>query len=289
MIVALLNQKGGVGKTTLATHIAGELAMRGQHVVLLDADPQGSSLDWTQRRSSEGLPRLFSAVGLARETLHQEAPELARRADHVVIDGPPRIAAALARSALLAAERVLILQPSPYDVWASAEMVSLIREARCSGRNSRRLVINRRVSTTIIGREARQSLAEAAPRCASEVHQRIVFADSVAAGRLARETAPDSAAAREITALVDELLRADMTAATTTQQARRHRRTSACESARRSVDSPRRCRCAGQRRPLHRAPDPDITPAMRARIKVSAFTQGVTVAELLRSAGARVS
>ena len=39
MIVALLNQKGGVGKTTLATHIAGELAMRGQHVVLLDADP----------------------------------------------------------------------------------------------------------------------------------------------------------------------------------------------------------------------------------------------------------
>lgn len=112
MIVALLNQKGGVGKTTLATHIAGELAMRGQHVVLLDADPQGSSLDWTQRRSQQGLPRLFSAVGLARETLHQEAPELARRADHVVIDGPPRIAA-LARSALLAAERVLIpVQPS---------------------------------------------------------------------------------------------------------------------------------------------------------------------------------
>ena len=88
MIVALLNQKGGVGKTTLATHIAGELAMRGQSVILLDADPQGSSLDWTQRRSQQGLPRLFSAVGLARETLHQEAPELARRpVDHDMI-GP---------------------------------------------------------------------------------------------------------------------------------------------------------------------------------------------------------
>ena len=93
MIFAFLNQKGGVGKTTLATHIAGELALRGLHVILLDADPQGSSLDWTQRRSQQGLPRLFSAVGLARETLHQEAPELARRADHVIIDGPPRIAA----------------------------------------------------------------------------------------------------------------------------------------------------------------------------------------------------
>lgn len=130
MIFALLNQKGGVGKTTLATHIAGELAMRGGHVILLDADPQGSALDWTQRRAQQGLPRLFSAVGLARETLHQEAPELARRADHIVIDGPPRIAA-LARSALLAADRALIpVQPSPYDLWASAEMVALIREAQ---------------------------------------------------------------------------------------------------------------------------------------------------------------
>ncbi|HCL6635716.1 TPA: AAA family ATPase, partial [Citrobacter freundii] len=150
MIFAFLNQKGGVGKTTLATHIAGELAMRGLHVILLDADPQGSSLDWTQRRSQQGLPRLFSAVGLARETLHQEAPELARRADHIIIDGPPRIAA-LARSALLAAERVLIpVQPSPYDVWASAEMVALIREAQVFRPALRAaFVINRRVSTTI--------------------------------------------------------------------------------------------------------------------------------------------
>ena len=73
--------------------------MRGLHVILLDADPQGSSLDWTQRRSQQGLPRLFSAVGLARETLHQEAPELARRADHIIIDGPPRIAAGAFRAA----------------------------------------------------------------------------------------------------------------------------------------------------------------------------------------------
>lgn len=209
MIVALLHQKGGVGKTTLATHIAGELAMRGASVILLDADPQGSALDWTQRRSQQGLPRLFSAVGLARETLHQEAPELARRADHVVIDGPPRIAA-LARSALLAAERVLIpVQPSPYDLWASAEMVALIREAQVFRPLLRAaFVINRRVAATVIGREARGALAEQPlPALRSEVRQRIVFADSVAAGRLARETAPDSAAAREITALVDELLR----------------------------------------------------------------------------------
>ncbi len=130
MIVALLNQKGGVGKTTLALHLAGEWARRGQRVTVIDADPQGSALDWSQQRARERLPRLFGVVGLARDTLHREAPELARDADHIVIDGPPRVAG-LMRSALLAADLVLIpVQPSPFDGWASAEMLALLGEAR---------------------------------------------------------------------------------------------------------------------------------------------------------------
>src|SRR3546814_17441861 len=91
------------------------------------ADPQGSARDWSQQRSREGLGRLFGVVGLARDTLHREAPELARDADHVVIDGPPSVAG-LMRSALLAADLVLIpVQPSPLDGWPSAALPSLPR------------------------------------------------------------------------------------------------------------------------------------------------------------------
>jgi chromosome partitioning protein len=209
VIIAVLNQKGGVGKTTLATHIAGELATRGQSVLVLDADPQGSALDWTERRKQCGFPRLFGVVGLARETLHQEAPELARRCDHLVIDGPPRIAS-LARSALLAADLVLIpVQPSPYDLWASVEMTSLVREAQMFRPLLRAaFVINRRVGATVIGREARGALADQPfVSLQSEIRQRIAFAESAAVGQLARELDIDSLAAREITALADEVLR----------------------------------------------------------------------------------
>ena len=207
MILAFLNQKGGVGKTTLALHLAGAWAAQGRRVILIDADPQGSALDWSQRRGHEGLPRLFSTIGLARDTLHREAPELARDADHVVIDGPPRVAG-LMRSALLAADLVLIpVQPSPFDGWASAEMLALLREARIYRPElAARFVLNRCGARTVIARETAETLADHdPPLLAATIGQRVVFADAAQSGRLASEIDGDSPAAREIAALAAEI------------------------------------------------------------------------------------
>jgi chromosome partitioning protein len=207
MIVALLNQKGGVGKTTLALHLAGQWARRGKRITLIDADPQGSALDWSEQRARSGAERLFGVVGLARDTIHREAPELAHDVDHIVIDGPPRIAALL-RSALLSADLVLVpVQPSPLDGWASAEMLALIAEARIFRPTLlARFVLNRCATGTVIARETAQNLADHdPPALTARIGQRMIFADAARTRQLAFELDNDGPAAREIAALVAEI------------------------------------------------------------------------------------
>jgi chromosome partitioning protein len=207
MIVAFLNQKGGVGKTTLALHLAGAWSARGRRVLVVDADPQASALDWADQRLREGLPRLFGVLGLARETLHKELPDLARETDHLIIDGPPRVAG-IARSALLAADLVLIpAQPSPFDGWASSEMLRLLDEARIFRPELRaRMLLNRCAARTVIARETAEALADQdPPMLASRVGQRVAFADAARTGRLASESDTGQMATRDIEALADEL------------------------------------------------------------------------------------
>ncbi len=205
MILAILNQKGGVGKTTLSVHLATALARRGRRVLLVDADPQGSALDWSGIRTADPL---FPVIGLPKATLHRELACIARDYDHVVIDGPPRVYD-VARSAIMASDVVVIpVQPSPYDVWAAKEIVELLREAAAFKENLKSFfAINRKIAKTAIGRDVTEALAEyAIPILRAALCQRVSFAESAAQGSTVLELEPASLASQEVEALVNELL-----------------------------------------------------------------------------------
>lgn len=206
MIISVLNQKGGVGKTTLAIHISHALVLMGFKVLLVDADPQGSARDWAAARA---LPAPFPVVGLDRPTIHRDLPALVQDFDHVVIDGPPRVSD-LARSAIMAADLVVVpLQPSPYDIWAADEIIKLIVEASVFKEKLKSVfVINRKIVNTAIGRDVVEALEQyPIPVLKTAVSQRVAFAESAATGRTVLETERLGAAAKEVTALVQELMK----------------------------------------------------------------------------------
>jgi chromosome partitioning protein len=204
MIVGVLNQKGGVGKTTIAVNLAAHWARAGRRVMLVDADTQGSSLAWSSAREAEPL---FPVVGMAKPSLHREMGGIARDYEHVVIDGAPRVNE-LARSAILASDIVLIpVQPSPYDVWAAADIVQLVREAQAFKPGLKAaFVVNRVIAKTAIGRDVAAILDQfTLPVLDVGLRQRVIYAESAAQGLSVPEAAPRSEAAREVAALARTL------------------------------------------------------------------------------------
>jgi chromosome partitioning protein len=205
MIISVQNQKGGVGKTTIAIHISHALALRDFSVLLVDADPQGSARDWAAARADKPP---FDLVGLDRPTIHRDIPTIAKKYDYTVIDGPPRVSD-LARSAIAAADIVVIpVQPSPYDVWACNEVIKLIQEALVFKEKLKSVfAINRKIVNTAIGRDVAEALSGyELPILRSHICQRVAFAESAATGQTVLELDPNGAAAQEVNALVDELL-----------------------------------------------------------------------------------
>lgn len=201
-IIAILNQKGGVGKTTIATNITSKLFIDGYKVLLVDSDPQGSARDWHAIGNSD-----IPVIAIDRPTLEKDITKLSNNFDYIIIDGAPQLTD-MAVSAIKVSNLIIIpVQPSPYDIWASSDLVDIIKHRQQISDGQLKVVfcISRKITGTLLGKEVIEALqGYSLPVMNSFTSQRIVYAKSAASGHSVFAT-DNNDAREEITNIVTEL------------------------------------------------------------------------------------
>lgn len=200
-VITIAQQKGGAGKTTVAAHVAVALSQKGNRVAVVDIDPQGSLSYWhniREEKLGEGYTGLiFNALSGWR--VGSEISRLRKQCDYIIIDSPPHTETE-ARTAIRAADLVVIpVQPSPTDLWATKATLELAKAEKVPVK----VVFNRVPANS---RLAQTIAAELPELIESTLGNRVLFAASLLEGRCATEVEPSSAAAKEVKALVNEIL-----------------------------------------------------------------------------------
>jgi chromosome partitioning protein len=181
MIISILNQKGGTGKTTLAVNLARGYTKRGIKTLLVDSDSQGSAQRWHERSGGD----LIDMTCLPMTTLDKDVMKFVDRYDRIIIDGIPRVSP-LTICAIKSADLILIpVQPSPYDIWATEDLVRNVKDRieMTEGRTKAFFVVSRKITGTKIGKEIEEELKKLElPIFQNGTSQRVAYATSVEKG-----------------------------------------------------------------------------------------------------------
>jgi chromosome partitioning protein len=182
-IIAVVNQKGGAGKTTLAMLLAGSLADGGHRVLVADVDPQNTALHWSGM--GEGYPAAVEDLSGEEGKLHKALRRRRDAYDFIVIDSPPAATAPVTLSALRIADLALVpVIPSPLDLWASVRIREAIADARHKNPDLlARLVVNQMQPNTVLAREVLGMLPEfGIPLLAASLKSRTAYRQCAALG-----------------------------------------------------------------------------------------------------------
>ena len=201
-VIAVVQQKGGSGKTTLAVNLAVSCLRRGLSVALLDTDPQGSLGRWfIARRERLGEAGMEFSTSSAWGVSY-ECEKLKRSADIVIVDTPPKVDADL-RPALREADLILVpVASSHVDLWATEGVLDLAARER----KSAWLVLNRVRSGTRLAEDVARAAADMTAELATaRLANRVVYAETLGQG-LGAEEAGAKGVRAEVATLTDEVL-----------------------------------------------------------------------------------
>lgn len=204
-VISLIGNKGGSGKTTLAINLGAGLANIANSA-LIDADPQGSSIQWYQFVDQEQGVDVFQANAQLRD----QVKDLSASYDYVVCDCPPSINSEETQILLAISDIVLIpVQPSPIDVWATIKLEEVIGQAQKSNQKLKAYVmINQLEPRVALSRMLRGALSELElPVTETALRRRAIYRNSVLDGRSVFDAGKLGAdAATEITQLIQEII-----------------------------------------------------------------------------------
>ena len=204
-VIAMVGNKGGAGKTTLAVNFAAALAQRAS-TAILDADPQGSTLQWRVFADDNKAFPVFEATTDLETLAGKHHPDF----QYIVIDCPPSVHASQTHAALRLSDIALIpVQPSPVDLWATVHIERAIVKARSFNPELKAvLVINQLEPRTTLSRLVREALAELElPVADTSIQRRAVYRASALKGKSVFDMGRQgAAAAAELDQLIKEVI-----------------------------------------------------------------------------------